>query len=484
MSQTRRDFLKHTGCAALGTSLLAASVQDLALVRAFADTGATDYKALVCVFMQGGNDGNNTVVPVDQTRFAQYTSARSAAGLALPAPGQAGGLLALNPTSRGEQYGLHPSLAEMQSLFNQGKAAVVCNAGPLVEPLTKTTYQNGAGRKPLQLFSHSDQVNQWMTSVSNDNSQTGWGGRAADRAAALNGAATFPQMISIAGVNLFVTGQSSRPLAIGDSNTALANVLPLNNAVNADGLTFTAAQNTARRNAFDSIRALVSTERLTKAAADVTTSALQTSAALASANPAITTTFPNTSIGRQLLQIARLIALRDTLSMKRQIFFAQLGSFDTHSNQTGTQATLLQQLSQAINAFYSATVELGVQSNVTTFTLADFSRTFQPAGSGVNTVGSDHAWGNHHFVVGGAVKGGDFYGTPGTSGSVFPTLVMGGPDDTDSGSNPRGRWIPTTSVEQYAATLGLWYGLSQSDLPLVFPFIGRFASSNLGFMLP
>jgi uncharacterized protein (DUF1501 family) len=474
MSQTRRDFLKHTGCAALGTSLLAAGIQDFALVRAFADTGATDYKALVCIFMQGGNDGNNTVVPVDQTRFAQYTAARSAAGLALPAPGQTGGLLAINPASGG-QYGLHPSLVELQTLFTQGKAAVVCNAGPLVEPLTKTTYQNGTGKKPLQLFSHSDQVSQWMSSVSNDNSQTGWGGRAADRAAALNAGASFPQMISIAGVNLFVTGQSSRPLAIGDSNTSLANVLPLNNAVNADGLTFSTAQNNARRASFDAIRALVSTERLPKAAADVTTSALQTSAALASANPTIATTFPNTSLGRQLLQIARLIALRDTLTMKRQIFFAQIGSFDTHSNQTGTQATLLQQLSQAINAFYNATVELGVQSNVTTFTLADFSRTFQPAGSGANTVGSDHAWGNHHFIVGGAVKGGDFYG-------AYPTLAMGGPDDTDSGSNPRGRWIPTTSVEQYAATLGLWYGLSASDLPLVFPSIGRFASSNLGFM--
>jgi uncharacterized protein (DUF1501 family) len=475
MSQTRRDFLKHTGCAALGTSLLAAGIQDFALVRAFADTGATDYKALVCIFMQGGNDGNNTVVPVDSTRFAQYTAARQAAGLALPAPGQPGGLLAINPASGG-QYGLHPSLVEMQTLFNQSKAAIVCNTGPLVEPLTKATYQNGTGKKPLQLFSHSDQVNQWMSSVSNDNSQTGWGGRTADRAVALNGAATFPQMVSIAGVNLFVTGQSTRPLAIGDSNTPLASVLPLNNAVNADGLTFTAAQNTARRTSFDAIRALVSAEKLPKAAADVTTSALQTSAALASANPAITTAFPNTSLGRQLLQIARLIALRDTLSMKRQIFFAQIGSFDTHSNQTGTQATLLQQVSQAINAFYTATaVDLGIPDKVTTFTLADFGRTFQPAGSGVNTVGSDHAWGNHHFIVGGAVKGGDFYG-------AYPTLVLGGADDTDGGSNPRGRWIPTTSVEQYAATLGLWYGLSQSDLPLVFPFIGRFASSNLGFM--
>ncbi|MDT7604885.1 MAG: hypothetical protein QOF61_2882 [Acidobacteriota bacterium] len=475
MSQTRREFLRSTGCAALGTGLLAAGIQEFGLVRAFADTNATDYKALVCIFMSGGNDGNNTVVPVDSTRFAQYTGARSAAGLALPAPGQPNGLLPINPASGG-QYGLHPSLVEIQSLFGQGKAAVICNTGPLVEPLTKATYQNGTGKKPLQLFSHSDQVGQWMSSVSNDNSQTGWGGRTADRAAALNGAATFPQMISIAGVNLFVTGQSTRPLAIGDSNTPLASVLPLNNAVNADGLTFTSAQNTARRTAFDQIRALVSTDTLPKAAADITTSALQTSAALGSANPTIATVFPNTSVGRQLLQIARLVALRDTLSMKRQIFFVSVGGFDTHNNQTAanSQASLLQQISQAVNAFYNATVELGVQNNVTTFTLSDFGRTFQPAGAGA-AVGSDHAWGNHHFIVGGAVRGGDLYGT-------YPTLVMGGADDTDAGSNPRGRWIPTTSVEQYAATLATWYGLSASDLPLVFPFIGRFNSPNLGFM--
>lgn len=477
MSQTRRDFLRQTGCAALGTGLLAAGIQDFGLVQAFAQSGASDYKALVCLFMSGGNDGNNTIVPVDPTRFAQYTAARQAAGLALPAPGQPGGLLPINPASGG-QYGLHPSLVELQSLFGQSKAAVLCNVGPLVEPITKATYQNGTGKRPLQLFSHSDQVNQWLTSISNDNSQTGWGGRTADRAAPLNGAAPFPQMISIAGVNLFVTGQTTRPLAIGDSNTPLANVLPLNNAVNnADSANYTAPQNTARRTAFDAIRALVSpSEKLTKAAADTTSSALQTSAALASANPSITTVFPNTSIGRQLLQIARLIAVRDTLSMKRQIFFASIGGFDTHNNQmlANSHAQLLTQVSQAMSAFYNATVELGVADKVTTFTLSDFGRTFQPAGSG-GAVGSDHAWGNHHFVVGGAVRGGDFYG-------AYPQLVMGGADDTDGGSNPRGRWIPTTSVEQYAATLALWYGLSPSDLPLVFPFIGRFASSNLGFM--
>ena len=164
--------------------------------------------------------------------------------------------------------------------------------------------------------------------------------------------------------------------------------------------------------------------------------------------------------------------------MRRQIFFTSLGGFDTHQNQVLNQANLLLQVSDAIKAFYEATVELGLEQQVTTFTLSDFGRTFQPAGSGANIVGSDHAWGNHHFVVGGAVRGGDFFGEAGPNGTVFPVLQLGGPSDTDN----RGRWIPTASVEQYAATLATWYGVSAADLPLVFPNIGRFATMNLGFM--
>ena len=162
--------------------------------------------------------------------------------------------------------------------------------------------------------------------------------------------------------------------------------------------------------------------------------------------------------------------------MKRQIFFCQIGGFDTHSQQINGQTNLLTQLSQAMNAFYLATVELGLSNNVTAFTLSDFGRTLQPAGSGLAAVGSDHAWGNHHFVMGGAVNGSRLYGT-------YPTLRLGGPDDTDGGTNPRGRWIPTTSVEQYAATLATWYGLSSADLAAVFPLIGRFSTPNLGFMM-
>ena len=194
------------------------------------------------------------------------------------------------------------------------------------------------------------------------------------------------------------------------------------------------------------------------------------------------TVFPNTTLGNQLKQVAKVIkfnAATPALGLTRQIFFCQLGGFDTHQNQVATQASLLQQVSQAVAAFYQSTVELGMDQQVTTFTLSDFGRTLQPAGTGSGVVGSDHAWGSHHFVVGGAVRGGDFFGVPGPNGSVFPVLQLNGPSDTDN----RGRWIPTASVEQYAATLASWYGVGPADIPVVFPNIGRFPVSDLGFMI-
>ncbi len=474
MASTRRDFLRNAACA-LGGAALASSVDSFRLVNALVPQAAADYRALVCVFLNGGNDGNNLVVSLDQyngpagSTTQGYFNVRNAAGLAIP---QAS-LLPVTPANGGGSFGLHPNMPEMQARFNEGKLAVLCNVGPLVEPLTRTTYQNGTGKRPLQLFSHSDQVGLFSTAMANTVSQTGWGGRMADLTGVLNGAATFPQNVSIAGINLFLSGVDTRQLAIGDSNTSLSNVLPLT-------MTGTTNERTTRRVSFDELRTLDHNLKLVRAASDTRSSALQTSAALASVNPALNTLFPNTSLGRQLLQIARVIkASTDPsagINMKRQIFFAQIGGFDTHSNQrTNGQDALLLQVSQALNAFYNATVELGVQNNVTAFTLSDFGRTLQPAGSGAS-VGSDHAWGSHHLILGGAVNGQRFYGT-------YPTLTLGGPDDTDGGSSPRGRWIPTTSVEQYAATLANWYGLSTSDFPAVFPLIGRFATPNLGLML-
>jgi uncharacterized protein (DUF1501 family) len=471
MAINRRDFLRSSACA-LGSMALASSIDTFGVVHALTPQAATDYKALVCVFLNGGNDGNNMFVSLDQyngpagSTVEGYSNVRAASGLAIA---QAS-LLPVSPASGGS-YGFHPNMPEMQNLFNQGKLAVLCNNGPLVEPLTRTTYQNGTGKKPLQLFSHSDQVGLFQTAIANTVSQTGWGGRLADRTQSLNGSATFPSNISIAGINLFLSGVDTRQLAVADSNTTLANVLQLN-------MSGTTSEQASRLASFNELRTLDKDFKLVKAASDTRSSSIQTDIALSSVNPTLATVFPNTSLGRQLKQVALLIkASTDPtagINMKRQIFFTQIGGFDTHSAEINGQGNLLTQVSQAISAFFAATVELGVQDKVTTFTMSDFGRTFQPAGSGLTTVGTDHAWGNHQLIVGGSVLGHTLYG-------VYPILRLGGPDDTD-GTSPRGRWIPTTSVEQYAATLATWYGVSSADLPAVFPLISRFSTANLGFL--
>lgn len=468
MAKTRRDFLRNSACA-LGSFALASSLDTFGVVHALTPQAATDYRALVCVFLNGGNDGNNMFLDLNQ--YNVYSTARNTAQLAIP---QAS-FLPVSPVSGGS-FGFHPSMPELQNLFNQGKLAMLCNNGPLVEPLTRTTYQNGTGKKPLQLFSHSDQVGLYSTAIADSVSQTGWGGRLADKTLGLNSGASFPSNISIAGVNLFLTGVDTRQLAVADSGTSLANVLQLNNAPGA-----TTAEINSRTASFNELRTFDTNLKLIKAASDVRSSSIQTDNALSSVNPVLNTPFPNpsTSLSRQLLQVARLIkASTDPtagINMKRQIFFVQIGGFDTHSAQLNGQGGLLTQLSQAINAFYNATVELNLQDKVTLFTMSDFSRTLQPSGTGAAQVGSDHAWGNHQMIVGGAVLGHTIYGT-------FPNITPGGPNDTDGGTSPRGRWIPTTSIEQYAATLASWYGLSSADLSAVFPLISHFSSSNLGFL--
>ena len=470
MSPSRRDFLKHSGCALVSAAAFAASVKRFGMISAMAQSVVSDYKALVCVFLSGGNDGNNTVIPYDDYNNAGgYNAVRSAAGLAIP---QAS-LLQISPVSTGgRKFGLHPSMVEMQTLFNQQKLAILCNTGTLIQPITKSQYQSSASVRPYQLFSHSDQVAQQQSSVSNVPGDTGWGGRTADILLGLNGNAPLPMIVSVAGTSLFATGDQTRQLAISPAPTSLGSVLVLN------GYSFT-SQTDARSRAFDQIRALDNEHFLVKASGDVMAQALTTSQALSSSSSfEVTTSFPTTTLGNQLKQVARLIKAnlnQSALGLRRQIFFCTLGGFDHHSAQINGQNTLLAQVSAALKAFYDETVAQGVAQQVTTFTISDFGRTFQPAGSGAAAVGSDHAWGNHAFILGGAVKGGDFYG-------AFPTLALGGPDDTDSGSNPRGRWIPTTSLDQYAATLASWFGLTSAQVSTVFPSIGKFATSNLGFL--
>ena len=495
MKETRRDFLKKSGCA-LSMVTLATQFQHFGLMSALAQKmddaapsrpeGGDSYKAIVLLYMAGGNDGNNTVIPnhsdASISNYAAYNAARGAQGLAIP---QAQLLPIAVPRMGGLTYGLNPNLGPVtgginngiHELWGQGKMAIVPNVGTLVRPLTKAQFQSPSFQKPYQLFSHSDQVNQSQTSISNGQSFTGWGGRVADRMnASSNPTGLLPMITSISGAQLFTAGQTTLPLAINNANTALANVL------NPSGFTNTGGA--ARLTAFNQVRTYDLSSNYIAAASHVTDLAMQANAALSSTQE-VTVTFPTSSIGLQLKQVARLIKERTDLNINRQIFYVQIGSFDTHTNQLAAngQTGLLSQFSQAVRAFYDEMVTQGTQNDVTLFTLSDFSRTFIPAGTG-GAVGTDHAWGNHMFVIGGSVLGGDFYGVNGPNGTPFPTLAVGtaAPDDTDNGTSAKGRWIPTTSVDQYAATLARWYGLAPADQTAVFPNIANFTTSNLGFL--
>ncbi|HMJ09310.1 MAG TPA: DUF1501 domain-containing protein [Pyrinomonadaceae bacterium] len=495
MNDNRREFLKKSGCA-LGMVTLATQFEHFGLMSALAQKmeddnakpeGGAAYKALVLVYMAGGNDGNNMVVPnhADTTisNYGVYSAARSAQGLAIPQ----NQLLPITVPRMGNlTYGLNPNLGPLAAgainngiheLWGQGKLAIVPNCGNLVRPLTKAQYQSSQFQKPYQLFSHSDQVNQSQTSIANSQAFTGWGGRSADRMTLPNNPnGLVPMITSIAGAQLFTAGQTTLPLAINNANTSLASVLNPSGFGNTGGA--------ARRTAFNELRTFDVSSNYVAAASHVTDLAIQANTALASTQE-VTVTFPGTSIGLQLKQVARLIQKRLDLNINRQIFYVQIGGFDTHTDQltNGGQTGMLGQFGQAVRAFYDEMVSQGVQNDVTLFTLSDFGRTFIPAGSG-SGVGTDHAWGNHLFVLGGSVSGGDFYGMNSSNGTPFPTLQVGtaAPDDTDNGSSAKGRWIPTTSVDQYAATLARWFGLPQADQAAVFPNIGNFSSSNLGFM--
>lgn len=488
MKQNRRDFLRKTGCA-LSMVTLATQVEHFGLMSVLAqkvnsDTGAGgDYKALVCIFLAGGNDGNNLVIPNHNSatisNYSAYAAARNTQGLAIP---QAELLPITVPRMGNLSYGLHPGLGPLgdggnngiHELWAKGKLAIVTNCGTLVTPTTKTQYQQRSVPLPYQLFSHSDQVDQYQSGVAGTASFTGWGGRISDTMTGnSNPTALIPMVTSINGAQLFTAGQITLPLAIANATTGLNQVL------NPQGFNNT-AESQARLSAFNQLRTQDLGASYVEAASNITDQAMQANAALSTFQE-VTVNFPETNIGQQLKQVARLIKKRTDLTINRQIFYCQLGGFDTHNNQVVGQANLLSQLSQAMRAFYDEMVVLGEQNNVTTFTMTDFGRTFNPAGSGA-TVGTDHAWGNHLFVIGGSVLGGDFYGINSSNGTPYPTLVFNGPDDADSGTNARGRWIPTTSVDQYAATLARWFGLAENNMTAVFPNIGNFGNTNLGFL--
>jgi uncharacterized protein (DUF1501 family) len=344
-------------------------------------------------------------------------------------------------------------------MFSSKELAVAANVGSLVQPLTRAQYLAQQAPVPLNLFSHADQQLQWQTSIARGNSPTGWAGRAADyiESQKIN-SSSFPVFFSVAGNALLGTGATTQPVAVAPGGT-----------LQLSGFNSSAASQ-ARWSSLNNLLTLDSGVSLAQAANETLANSIADATALGQAlakGTPLKTQFPDTPLAQQLQQVAQIIQVASYLGMSRQVFFCSLGGFDTHAGEIEAHNTLYPELSQAIAAFYAATQELGVAQNVTAFTESDFSRTFQPT----TTDGSDHAWGSHHLVVGGAVQGGRIYG-------AFPTFELGGPNDTDT----RGRWIPTLSVDQYGATLASWFGIPDEALPAVFPNLANFGARNIGFL--
>jgi uncharacterized protein (DUF1501 family) len=441
---SRRGFMQ------VGLSLGAFAALSRLQIASAAPAG--DYKALVCIFLFGGNDGHNTVVPLNGANYNNYKVNR--AGLALPL----NQLLPIN-TSTNTPYGLHYGLPELQSLYQQNKMAILANTGMLVQPITRPELLSPLPPPlPTNLFSHADQVVQMQTGAPNSSTGTGWGGRTADMMQPLNTGANFPTSISMSGSALFCAG-----------NQIQAASLQPNNYMDQYAMSFwpqSAAD--ARALAQKEIAANPSGNQMVDAANKVMSDALSLNPMLKSASSAtnFSTVFPQNPLGDQLKAVAHMISLRSQLNVGRQVFFCSLGGFDLHSSQSWNHWNLLTQVSQAMAAFYGATVEMGISDSVTSFTLSDFGRTLQPGGTG-----SDHGWGSHYLIAGGAVKGGDIYGT-------FPQLVLSGPDD----ANSRGVLIPTTSIAQYGGTLAKWFGATDAELDGLFPTLANFQIRDLGFM--
>lgn len=514
--KSRRAFIRQAACAAVGTAALSNTIRDLRFINAaIAQSSVTGYKALICVFLNGGNDANNLIIPTNPSEWASYANVRTPT-LAIPnadgGPATAQALASLNgqpgfPAVDGRSYGFHPAMIELARSFNQtntppynlAKVAAMLNVGTLSYPLTKAQYQSGSVPKPPQLFSHSDQQVQWQTSIPDRPPISGWGGRIADLL-------TTPTDVNAGGyVSMAITLAGSNKFEVGDINAAAQYSVTTSGAVNISGVT--GARLATLQSIMNTDKALPDYQTgaygkvLDHAVAEA---GLVNNALAASATDALApwrlyfptnVTTPNggstfqSSLMSQMKMVARLIDAGKRnytgnvsgtgLGMKRQIFFVQVGGYDTHSGQTdnaagtdpskvilGQQANLLAELSQSLNALMKAMTDLGMVNEVTAFTVSDFARTF-PANSAGS---SDHGWGGHQIVVGGAVKGGATYGR-------LPALTVNGPDDTGTG-----RWIPTMAVDQYAAELASWFGVDNSNLATIFPNLNRFGRMSVPFI--
>ena len=447
----RRDFLKFAAAASVGMCNRKATLGLLAgLQGATVEAASTDYKALVCIFLAGGNDGFNILIPADTDSYQTYKTSRG--NLAFPSEN----LLNLNPTTAGQHYAVSDRALGFQSLYNGGRLAFVANVGTLVQPTTKDDYQKGL-HLPPQLFSHSDQTDQGMSSQLDAIEKVGWGGRMADLLTTLNGTSPLPLSVSLSGNNLFQVGSSTKSYSMSSSGVNSFNVT-------SGGPTH------PRTIAFNKILGLsLNNGRLferefaktVKGANDLSLK-LKTVLESSSIGNGI---WPGGGLSSQLQMVARVISVRQALGVKRQIFYVVQGGYDTHDNQITNHGNLISELSQGMSAFHNAMDDLGIGTGVTSFTLSDFGRTLTSNGDG-----TDHAWGNIQLVAGGSVIGSNVYGE-------FPDLTINGPDDSGYG-----RLIPTTSIEQYGATLARWFGIGETELSTIFPHLNRFSSTNLNFM--
>jgi uncharacterized protein (DUF1501 family) len=453
---SRRQFI-NMGATALASTGMLSTMGGLQRALA-ATTDVTGYKALVCVFLFGGNSSFNWVVPTSTAAYNAYKASRANLALAQNS------LLALTGTAGdGNTYGFHPSCAELRTIFNAGKAAIIGNVGTLVKPTTAPQARGGLVPIPPQLFSHADQQTLWQTSIADSPERYGWAGRIADLLANQGVVPNLATNINVGGANYLQEGRRSIPYVLGADGAPVLN--SIDNATYRDG---------ARKNAVSQLinQAMTDENIFVREFASIQQNAADkvtlVNSAFSSAGD-LTTQFPtfagDSNLGRQLHQVARAIKARSQLGDSRQIFFVSHSGYDTHNAELGTQQDLLNQLSKNLNAFWASLTEMGVQNDVTLFTASDFGRSL-----GSNGDGSDHGWGGHAMVLGGAVQGGKFYGT-------MPSLALNGADDIGNG-----RIIPTTSTDQYAATLARWFGVQDSDLDVVFPNLKNFSARNLGFL--
>ncbi|PCI60603.1 MAG: hypothetical protein COB35_08645 [Gammaproteobacteria bacterium] len=454
MKFNRRHFLKSLLASSVGVSTYGATLGNLALMNsalAQTTTRFDDYKALVCIFLHGGNDSFNMLVPTANAEYQTYQSIRQALAH------NQNELLAITPsTSMPYDLGLPSAMSPLQQLFQQGDLAFLANTGPLLQPVTKAQIEQDYSILPPQLFSHNDQQKHWQTSWPEQTVLTGWAGRMADLIMDTNN--SLSMNLSIDGSNILQTGVNSLPYALDSSGVQTFEALNPDESWNAQRVSVFNQLLAANKHTLGQGHSEIYTRAQNNI--NVVSNAIEKASAP-------TVTYPKNRLAKELKMVAKLASSQQLLGQQRQVFFVGLGGFDTHDNQAVKHPQLLQRISDSLLAFNNDLKARGLFDNVTSFTASDFGRTLSSNGDG-----TDHGWGGHHIIMGGAVKGGDIYG------SLPADINLNSADDLGDG-----RMIPTTSVDQYSATLSKWFGLTDNEINAVFPNLQRFAQADLGFMM-